>query len=73
MRLPNSPMTPKEFEAVLADATQGIVRSGTGAGEELSAALDAVAARAPDPPQELIQSARDAYERQRHRERTSEE
>jgi Flp pilus assembly protein TadB len=62
-------MTPREFEAALAEATQGIVRSGTGAGEELSAALDAVAADGPDPRQELIDAAREAYKRQRQRER----
>jgi hypothetical protein len=73
VRLPNSPMTSREFEAVLADAIVGTSRTDTGAHEELETALRAIVGDSPDPDPKLIQAARDAYERQRQRERTSEE
>jgi hypothetical protein len=61
VRLPNSPMTRAEFEGVLADAIGGITRTGTGAWQELSDALETVAADAPDPDPKLIDAARDAF------------
>jgi hypothetical protein len=72
VRVAHSPMSRREFEAVLADAVVGTSRADTGAHEELETALQAIVGDSPDPDPKLIQAARDAYARQRRRERVKE-
>lgn len=66
-RLPNSPMTRAEFEQALSDAQQGTLTTDIGATEAVLAALERVAAAAPDCSAALIQATRDAFERGRWR------
>ena len=58
---------------MVADAIIGTYRTDTGTHEELETALLAIVGDSPNPDPKLIQAARDAYARQRRRERTSEE
>jgi hypothetical protein len=66
VRLPG-PTAPAEFEHYLEGATQGIVYSCTGLDDEVERAIDAVRHARPNPPQELIDAAREAYRRYRAR------
>jgi len=59
--------TPADFENALRYALRGAVVSDTGLSGEVLDALDVVARAAPNPPQGLIDAAREAYRQYRPR------
>jgi hypothetical protein len=56
-----------DFEMALGYAKQGGIVSDTGLADEVLEALDTVARAAPDPPQELLDAARETFLRSRRR------
>jgi hypothetical protein len=59
--------TPADFERALEYAKLGAIVSDSGLEPEVLEALDKLASAAPDPPQELIDAARERFLRSRSR------